>query len=183
MRTSVAHLTAALGVAAAMLGAAIPAHASAVSAHDTGALTATAPTPPGQDPFYSPPPNLASYPPGAVMHSRQVAVVGAMQPQTRAAYQLLYRTTSGIGRPAAAVATVLIPVSPAPGSRKLVSYQTFYDSLTLNCAPSYTMRGGNNGGSTSRWSRSSSPRNSSRAGMSSSPTTRGSSPSGPSGRR
>ena len=91
---------------------------------------------------------MAAYAPGAVLRSRQVAVVGAVQPQARAAYQLMYRTTDAIGGPAAAVATVLIPTSPAPGPRKLVSYQTFYDSLTLNCAPSYTMRGGNNGGST-----------------------------------
>jgi Secretory lipase len=46
------------------------------------------------------------------------------------------------------VTTVLIPAAPAPGARKLVSSQTAYDSLTLNCAPSYTMRGGNNLGST-----------------------------------
>jgi hypothetical protein len=71
-----------------------------------------------------------------------------MQPQLKAAYQLLYRTTDPAGRAAATVTTVMIPVSPAPGPRKLVSYQTFYDSLTLNCAPSYTMRGGNSGGST-----------------------------------
>lgn len=153
MRRPVAHLTAVLSVAAAtlgaqMLGTASPAHASAVSARDTVALATSVLTPPGQDPFYSPPRNLASYPPGTVLRSRQVAVVGAMQPETQAAYQLLYRTTSATGRPAAAVATVLIPAVPASGPRKLVSYQTFYDSLTLNCAPSYTMRGGNNGGST-----------------------------------
>jgi Secretory lipase len=61
---------------------------------------------------------------------------------------LLYRTTNATGQPVATVATLMVPTSPAPGARKLVSYQTFYDSLTLNCAPSYTMRGGNNGGST-----------------------------------
>lgn len=148
MRRSVANLTALLSVAAAMLGAAIPAHARAASAADGGAAATTALTPPGQDPFYSPPPNLASYQPGAVLRSRQVAVVGALQQQTQAAYQLFYRTTSAVGRPVGAVATALIPTSPAPGPRKLVSYQTFYDSLTLNCAPSFTMRGGNNGGST-----------------------------------
>jgi Secretory lipase len=137
-------LAAALSAAAVILGAMIPANAGAV----TTAANVSTVTPPGQDPFYTPPANLASYPPGAVLRSRQVTVVGAMQPETQAAYQLLYRTTDNTGGPAAAVATVLIPASPAPGPRKLVSYQTFYDSLTLNCAPSYTMRGGNNGGST-----------------------------------
>lgn len=148
MRRSVAQPAAALGAAALILGAAIPTNASARGASHFDTLAVTAVTPPGQDPFYTPPPNLASYPPGAVLRSRQVAVVGAIQPQTQAAYQLLYRTTNATHRPVATVATVLIPTSPAPGPRKLVSYQTFYDSLTLNCAPSYTMRGGNNGGST-----------------------------------
>ena len=105
-------------------------------------------TPPNQDPFYTPPPHLGSYPPGTVLRSRQVTLVGAMAPQTQAAYELLYRTTNATGQPVATVATLMIPASPAAGPRKLVSYQTFYDSLTLNCAPSYTMRGGNNGGST-----------------------------------
>ncbi len=105
-------------------------------------------TPPNQDPFYVPPPHLGSYPPGTVLRSRQVTLVGAMVPETQAAYELLYRTTNATGQPVATVATLMIPASPAPGPRKLVSYQTFYDSLTLNCAPSYTMRGGNNGGST-----------------------------------
>ena len=150
MRRAALRLAATLGAAAVIVGAIIPANAGIIAANARTVATASASavTPPGQDPFYTPPPNLASHPPGAVVRSRQVAVVGAMQPQTQAAYQVLYRTTNAIGRAAAAVATVLIPNSPAPGPRKLVSYQTFYDSLTLNCAPSYTMRGGNNGGST-----------------------------------
>jgi hypothetical protein len=144
MRRATLRLAAALGVAAVILGAISPANAGAA----TVAANVSTVTPPGQDPFYTPPANLASHPPGAVLRSRQVTIVGAIQPQTQAAYELLYRTTDAIGSPAAAVATVLIPVSPAPGPRKLVAYQTFYDSLTLNCAPSYTMRGGNNGGTT-----------------------------------
>jgi hypothetical protein len=106
------------------------------------------PVPPSEDPFYRPPPGLSAYPPGAVLRARRVTLLGAMQPQLKAAYQLLYRTTNPADQAVATVATVMIPVSPAPGPRKLVSYQTFYDSLTLNCAPSYTMRGGNSGGST-----------------------------------
>jgi len=152
VRRTALRLGAALGAIAVMMSATIPASAGAATiagnVHALTAATVGTVVPPGQDPFYTPPPNMAAYAPGAVLRSRQVAVVGAVQPQARAAYQLMYRTTDAIGGPAAAVATVLIPTSPAPGPRKLVSYQTFYDSLTLNCAPSYTMRGGNNGGST-----------------------------------
>ena len=111
-------------------------------------VTLAAPTPPSQDPFYAPPANLGSFPPGTVLRSRQVTLQGAMQADTSAAYQLLYRTTDPAGQPVATVTTLMIPVLPAPGPRKLASYQPAYDSLTLNCAPSYTMRGGNNGGST-----------------------------------
>lgn len=114
----------------------------------SGAPGLGAPVPPGKDPFYRPPPGLRAYPPGAVLRAREVTLQGAMQPDLKAAYQLLYRTTNPAGQAVATVTTVMIPVSPAPGPRKLVSYQTFYDSLTLNCAPSYTMRGGNSGGST-----------------------------------
>ena len=138
-------LTAAVPAPVALAASRIPAAAGA-AAHSPagpGALV-----PPGQDPFYRPPPGLAAYPPGAVLRTRQVTLQGAMQPQLKAAYQLLYRTTDPAGRAVATVATVMIPKSPAPGPRKLVSYQTFYDSLTLNCAPSYTTRGGNSGGTT-----------------------------------
>ena len=106
------------------------------------------PISPTSDPFYTPPANLASYPPGTVLRSRLVTLVGAMDAASSTAYQLLYRTTDSTGQAVATVATVIIPSSPAAGLRKLVAYQTAYDSLTLNCAPSYTMQGGNNGGGT-----------------------------------
>jgi hypothetical protein len=105
-------------------------------------------TPPSADPFYAPPPNLEAYVPGTVLRSRQVTLVGFTTAQTTASYQLLYRTTDANGGPIAAVTTVILPTTPALGPRKLLSYQTYEDSLTTNCAPSYTMRGGNKGGST-----------------------------------
>jgi hypothetical protein len=72
---------------------------------------------------------------------------GLVQAAYAAAYQLAYRTTDQKGRPIAAVNTLILPSSPGSGQRKLLSYQTFEDSLTTNCAPSFTMRGGSNGGS------------------------------------
>ena len=141
MKRSRRKLIAALA-AVALIAALAPLSAGAASAPSVG------PTPPGSDPFYTPPAHLASYRPGTVLRARQVALVGAMDAASSTAYQLLYRTTDATGQAVATVATVMIPDSPAPGPRKLVAYQTFYDSLTLNCAPSYTMRGGNDGGST-----------------------------------
>jgi hypothetical protein len=112
-----------------------------------GVTTAlAAPPPPSADPFYVAPANLASYAPGTILRSRQVTVSGAEQAVVAAAYQLLYRTTNATGQPVSTVTTLLLPTQPASGSRKLLSYQTAYDSLTLNCAPSYTLQGGNNGG-------------------------------------
>ena len=109
---------------------------------------ASAVTAPEADPFYTPPTHLAQYPHGTILRERQVSLDGPTQAETAAAYQLMYRTTDATGQPVAAVTTLLIPNSPASGPRRLASYQTFYDSLTLDCAPSYTLQtggGGSNG--------------------------------------
>jgi Secretory lipase len=109
---------------------------------------ASALTAPASDPFYTQPANIAQYAHGTILRERQVTLSGATQTEAAAAYQLMYATTNATGRPVAAVTTVMVPASPAPGPRRLASYQTYYDSLTLNCAPSYTLQGGNNGGGT-----------------------------------
>ncbi|HEX7355739.1 MAG TPA: lipase family protein [Mycobacteriales bacterium] len=106
--------------------------------------TATSVTPPTADPFYAQPANLGAVAPGTVLRSRQVAVPPATTGFATAAYQLLYRTTSATGRPVATVTTLLLPTAPRPGVRDLVSYQTAEDSLSLDCAPSYTLRTGSN---------------------------------------
>jgi hypothetical protein len=117
------------------------------------AAAAGAPTPPSADPFYAPPSSLAAYPPGTVLRSREVTLQESSNTASSTAYQLLYRSTDAKGHPIATVTTVLLPSNPAPGARVLLAYQTAEDSLTMNCAPSYTMRGGNNGGST-QWAES-----------------------------
>jgi hypothetical protein len=109
--------------------------------------TANAVTPPSDDPFYTAPAGLASHAPGSILRSRQVELQGATEAAYETAYQLLYRSTDASGKPVAAVNTLILPRSPAPGPRNLLSYQTFEDSLTTNCAPSFTLRGGMNGGS------------------------------------
>lgn len=117
------------------------------------AVAAAAPTPPSGDPFYKPPRSLRSHRPGAILRWRKVTLSPANDRASTTAYQLLYRTTSATGAPIATVTTLLLPSAPASGQRNLLSYQTAEDSLTTNCAPSYTMRGGNNGGST-QWAES-----------------------------
>lgn len=109
---------------------------------------ASALTAPASDPFYRQPANIAHYRHGTILRERKVALSGPTQTEAAAAYQLMYATTDATGHPVAAVTTVMVPNLPAPGPRRLASYQTFYDSLTLNCAPSYTLQGGNNGGGT-----------------------------------
>ncbi len=109
---------------------------------------ASAVTAPASDPFYTQPANIAQYPHGTILRERKVTLSGPTQVAAAAVYQLMYATTNATGQPVAAVTTVMVPTSPAPGPRRLASYQTFYDSLTLNCAPSYTLQGGNNGGGT-----------------------------------
>jgi hypothetical protein len=109
---------------------------------------ASALTAPASDPFYAQPANIAQYPHGTILRERQVTLSGPTQTEAAAAYQLMYATTNATGQPVAAVTTVMVPASPAPGPRRLASYQTYYDSMTLNCAPSYTLQGGNDGGGT-----------------------------------
>lgn len=117
------------------------------------AVALAAPTRPGHDPFYKPPQSLRSYRPGAILRWRKVTLSQTNDLASTTVYQLLYRTTSATGAPIATVTTLLLPSAPGSGQRKLLSYQTAEDSLTTNCAPSYTMRGGNNGGST-QWAES-----------------------------
>src|SRR5207244_789159 len=99
-----------------------------------------------------PPPGFSSTAPGTVLRSRQVDVGMGPVPLGVAfrAYQLLYRTNDGSGRPVATVTTVLVPTGLAPaGGRGLLSLNTAEDSVDPNCAPSYQLRAGQtaNGGS------------------------------------
>jgi hypothetical protein len=59
-------------------------------------------------------------------------------------YQVLYRTTDrDLTTASVSVATIMIPLKrPAPGRRRLVSYQTAYDGINPGCRPSYSLQGG-----------------------------------------
>ncbi|QBS42834.1 lipase [Nocardia sp. CS682] len=102
--------------------------------------------PPDADPFYAAPADLAAYPEGAIVESRQSALFGLPLPIST--WQVKYRSTDAGGSPVADVATVMVPMLPwlGPGPRPLLSYQIAEDSLGTRCAPSYALRGGGDPG-------------------------------------
>jgi len=101
-----------------------------------------APTP-EQDPFYSyeGKPRLRKIAPGTVLKTRTVPfhVAGIETPIT--AVQLLYRSTSALGKPTVNVTSVLLPPVKLPTPIAL-SYQSFYDSLNTEDDPSYEISSG-----------------------------------------
>ena len=103
---------------------------------------AAVPTP-EQDPFYtyqgSTP--LASIAPGTVLKTRTLPyhVAGIALPVN--AVQLLYRSTGQLGQPTVNVTSVLLPPLRF-GPPKVLSYQSFYDSLNRDDEPSYAISGG-----------------------------------------
>jgi hypothetical protein len=104
---------------------------------------ARAAIPPEQDPFYkyegrTP---LKRIVPGIVLKTRTVPVhiEGIELPLT--AVQLLYRSTSELGTPTVNVTSVLLP-PVKPLTPTVLSYQSFYDSLSTEDDPSYAISGG-----------------------------------------
>lgn len=82
---------------------------------------------------------MPDVPPGSVLDSRPVTVRALAIPVPVRAWQVRYLSTDTRGAPAANVATV---IKPLVGQRKLVSYQTAYDGLDADCAPSYAFATG-----------------------------------------
>jgi hypothetical protein len=96
----------------------------------------------GPDPWYTyngakP---LASFKPGAILKVRRSNYHVAGLPNQVKAVQILYRSTDALGGPTANVTSVLIP----PGKKykkRVVSYQSFYDSMNPDDGPSRAIRG------------------------------------------
>jgi hypothetical protein len=111
--------------------------AFAVPAAAPAALT------PEQDPFYKyeGKPRLNRIAPGTVLKTRSAPFHIAEIPTPITAVQLLYRSTSALGKPTVNVTSVLLPPVPLPTSTAL-SYQSFYDSLNTEDDPSYAISGG-----------------------------------------
>jgi hypothetical protein len=139
------------GSGAGRLAALVVACAAMLFASAALAAGTTKPRLPSKDPFYTYKGPLTHIKPGTVLKQRKVTIVDASTGKpvpTLSAQQVLYRTTSELGKPTITVATVIRSVVPNPNQKKIVSYQTAYDALGSQCDPSYTLRGGNRSYST-----------------------------------
>ncbi|HWC22985.1 MAG TPA: lipase family protein [Flexivirga sp.] len=83
---------------------------------------------------------LASYAPGAVLDTRTIDyhLLGISLPVK--VEQILYRSTDAQGKPIANVTSVIKPPG-TPKSGQAVSYQSFYDSLSVADSPSRVIAG------------------------------------------
>lgn len=131
-RTSVKHML--LAVCIAM-----------VAAFMAPSIASAAPPTPANDPFYkytgtTP---LANIAPGTVLKTRSVPYHILSLATPLKATQLLHRATDAQGRPTVNVTSVVQPACFLCLNReKVISYQSFYDSLNVNDQPSYAISGG-----------------------------------------
>ncbi|WP_375492686.1 lipase family protein [uncultured Jatrophihabitans sp.] len=99
---------------------------------------------PNVDSFYTSPSaaKLAHLKPGSVIRTRPITYHETSGvPATYNGVQLLYRTTTELGKPTVTVTSL---IEPHTTTHQLVSDQWFYDALQPGCDPSYWL---NNGGS------------------------------------
>jgi hypothetical protein len=101
------------------------------------------------DPFfqYTGSTPLSDIAPGTVLKSRTITVYIAGFTTSAKATQIVYRSTDALQRPTANVTTILTPDCSAGASacvnkNKVLSYQSFYDSLNPEDAPSRAFAGG-----------------------------------------
>ncbi|WP_329125893.1 lipase family protein [Streptomyces sp. NBC_01465] len=132
-RTAIGKLATAV-VTVLAVTAAVPAAtaAAAPSAHATASAADSFYTYDGSKP-------LSSYAPGDVLKTRTLQYHFVGIPTPVKAIQLLYRTVDAQGRPSAGVTSIVR--SPNGGGSKAVSYQSFYDSLNPEDAPSRAIAG------------------------------------------
>ena len=114
--------------------------ASALIAVPTAAPAAGAPL---DDPFYSYDGStpLADLAPGTVLKTREVPYSIQSLDLPITAVQVLYRTEDARGRAVVNATTVIRPLVPL-GAPKVLSYQSFYDSLNPADEPSAVIAGG-----------------------------------------
>lgn len=98
------------------------------------------------DPFfqYTDSAALSAAAPGTVLKSRTISVYIAGLKTSFKATQIVYRSTDAKQRPTANVTTVFTPecTSACPNKNKVISYQSFYDSLNPEDSPSRAFAGG-----------------------------------------
>ncbi|HEY1690219.1 MAG TPA: lipase family protein [Solirubrobacteraceae bacterium] len=122
-----------------LFAAALVASAMLIAPAARAALT------PSEDPFYryEGSKSLAAITPSTVLKTRTLPYHIAGIPLPVTAVQLLYRSTGAIGQPTVNVTSVLLPPMRI-GTPTVVSYQSFYDSLSNEDEPSYAISGGVN---------------------------------------
>jgi hypothetical protein len=98
------------------------------------------------DPFflYSGSRPLADYAPGTVLKTRTIPYTVAGVPLPLSVVQVVFRTTNQRGLPSAGVTSIIKPLLGT--TSKVISYQSFYDSLNPEDGPSRTIAGGTNPG-------------------------------------
>lgn len=137
----------ALAMATALL---VPIGASAAPATARPApagVVSSAAAAPGDSPLASPfydyrgKRPLAKIAPGTILKTRTVpySIQGLPLPIT--AIQLLYRTVDQLRRPTVNVTTIVRPLLPVSAAPKVISYQSFYDSLNPVDQPSAAIAG------------------------------------------
>ncbi|KAI9661133.1 MAG: hypothetical protein M1821_009460 [Bathelium mastoideum] len=101
--------------------------------------------PPSRDPWYSAPPGYEYADLGDILRIRvaPVNVTAATGANCSGGFQILYRTTNSLVRPAWAVTTILLP-TPARTltsneGNSLLSYQIPYNSVDIDGSPSYIL--------------------------------------------
>jgi hypothetical protein len=124
---------------AAIAGAAVMATLALaqVAQAQTALPVADATVKPVADSFYTPPAAsyLASVAPGTIVRYRALPA-SSLWADVKEGWQIMYRSTNSKDQPVAMVTTLLVPKTVSTTGKKLISYQSFYDSLTLNCSPS-----------------------------------------------
>lgn len=96
---------------------------------------------PKDDPFYSYTDPLDSIAPGTVLKTRPIRYHFFGFPTLLETTQLLYRSTSQVGKPTVNVTSIIQPPIQFDKT-KVISYQSAYDSLNRNDEPSYAIAGG-----------------------------------------
>jgi len=134
--TDMSHITHRL---AAIAGAAVLATLTLahVAQAQTALPVADAKVKPADDSFYAAPTDsyLASVAPGTIVRYRALPA-SSLWADVKEGWQIMYRSTNSKDQPVAMVTTLLVPKTVSTTGKKLISYQSFYDSLTLNCSPS-----------------------------------------------
>jgi hypothetical protein len=122
-----------------LLLSALPAAVAALMVPSTSGAATT-------DPFftYTDSTPLSDYAPGAVLKTRTIyATIAGFTTKVKAT-QIVYRSTDVLKRPTANVTTIFAPdcASSCPNKNKVISYQSFYDSLNPEDSPSRAYAGG-----------------------------------------